>query len=312
MTPPAETLRIRDIVFPTDGSASAEYAFAQAVFYAANHGATLHVLSVAYGRENGEPVVIPAPGAASAAFLDRLREAAVASVGLDLVQAEVEARSPEDGILAYAERVEADLIVMATHGRRGFDHLLIGSVAEAVVRRSGCPVLTVRPTAKHTEVRAKRILVPVDFSDASYLALAHAVVLARLHGAGLDLVHIVEPPNPGIAGAGIGWGEDLTQRLDDARTALHDLTTEVDGGDASIAIHAFLGPPGLGVIESAEHLDADFIVMGTHGRTGVQRFFLGSVAEKVVQLAPCPVFVVKPFGKDLLPAPVEAASSTHA
>lgn len=295
-----ETLRIHTVVFPTDGSAWAEHAFAQAAFYAANHDAALHVLTVRPGRA-GQPAVT-APGLVTDAFRDQLRTAAADSIGLDLILADLEATSPEDGILDYAERVDADLVVMSTHGRTGLSRLLVGSVAEAVARRAHCPVLTVRPTAERAVVRARRILVPTDFSAMAYHALAHAVALARLHGAALDLVHIVEPhPEPGLAGAVVGWGEDRPHRVEEARMALRDLTEEVEFDGLPVALHALIGQPALGVLEAAEKLDSDLIVMGTHGRTGARRFFLGSVAEKVVQLAPCPAFVVKPFGKPLYP-----------
>lgn len=304
MQPHAETLRIRTVVFPTDGSAWAEHTFAQAAFYAANHDATLHVLRVAQGPPDQPPAT--APGLSSDAFGDRLRAVAAASVGLDLVHSGIAARSPEVGILDYAERVGADLVVMSTHGRTGLDRVLTGSTTEAVVRRARCPVLTLQTAAERTVVSVKRILVPTDFSAATYHALAHAVALARLHGAALDLVHIVEPPpEVWIGGEVIGWNENSPRRVDDARAALQDLTDEVGIHNIPLTLHVLMGPPARGILDAAERVDADLIVMGTHGRTGARRLLVGSVTEKVVQRAPCPVFVVNPSGKNLLPTTAE-------
>jgi nucleotide-binding universal stress UspA family protein len=298
MPPHDDTLRVRAVVFPTDGSVWAEQAFAQAAFYAANHGASLHVLTVTPRRSRS------APGSGgSSAVRAGLRDATVDTAGLDLVQASVEAASPDEGILAYAERVDADLIVMGTQGRRGLDHLVLGSVAEAVVRRAHCPVLTVGPTAERPEGSARRILVPTDFSDASYFALAHGLALARLHGAELALLHVVEAYAETSLGTEVyGWGDNAPRRVDEAQAALVDLVDDLGAFDVPIERYAVMGLPAPGVLGATEHLAPDLVVMGTHGRTGVRRLLMGSVAEKIVQFAPCPVFVVKPFGKSLLPA----------
>lgn len=299
MRPHDDTLRIRTIVFPTDGSAWAESAFAQAAFYAANHNARLHVLTVAPGRAAEAPVT----NAGSAAFRERLREASADAVGLDAVQVRIAAPSPEEGILDYAERVDADLVVMGTKGRDGLDHLVLGSVAEAVVRRAPCPVLTVGPAAEASPTRARRILVPTDFSAGSYVALAHALRLARLHGAEVALVHVVEAhAETGLGIEVIGWGENAPHRVDEARAALRELVDDLGAPEVPVEHYALIGLPAPGVLGAAERLGADLVVMGTHGRTGVRRFLMGSVAEKVVQFAPCPVFVVKPTGKVLLPS----------
>ena len=299
MRPHDDTLRIRTIVFPTDGSVWAESAFAQAAFYAANHDATLHMLTVAHGRQLAPPVT----NAGSAAFRTRVQEAAVDTAGFEFVQAGVTAPSPEEGILDYAERVDADLVVMGTKGRGGLDRLVMGSVAEAVVRQASCPVLTVGPTAEHAPARARRILVPTDFSDGSYVALAHALRLARLHRAEVALVHVVEAhAETGLGIEVIGWGENAPHRVDEARAALRELIDDVGVPEVPVEYYALIGLPAPGVLGTAERLGADLVVMGTHGRTGVRRLLMGSVAEKVVQFAPCPVFVVKPTGKLLLPA----------
>ncbi len=299
-----DSLRLRTLLFPTDGSAWAERVFSQAVYYAGHYGAALHVLTVLESST---------PGTAALAFArNRLLTLEAESAGVDLVQATVESASLTQGILDYAVLIDADLIVMATHGRTGLDHLLLGSVAEAVVRRAERPVLTVRPMGEHAGTRAERILVPVDFSIASRLALAHAAALARVHRAALDLVHFVEPVMLSAVTEGVvNWAYPTANQVEQARVALYDLSEEADLDGLSVRLHAGAGHAAVGLLGVATETGAGLIVMSTHGRTGVRRFFLGSVAEKVVQQASCPVFVVKPFGKSLLPVPADESAAAQ-
>ena len=295
----ADPLHLRTILFPTDGTAWAEHAFAQAVFYATRSGAALHVLTVRYGADDGPPV--RSDGDGSGDLRERLRRAAAAAVGLDAVIAEQSARSPEEGILDYARSVDADLIVMATHGRTGLDHLVMGSVTEAVVRRASCPVLTAHPLAAHTAVRAQDILVPVDFSDCAALALAHGQALARLHGATLHLAHVVRPPYAPARGDAAGAPvPDEPVRIGHARRLLDDLAQDGAALGVPVECHVTVGQPEEAIPELARALGAGLVVMGTHGRTGLRRLVLGSVAEHVVRHAPCPVFVSRTFAKALV------------
>ncbi|MEP0548904.1 MAG: universal stress protein [Rhodothermales bacterium] len=296
-------LLIKNVLFPTDRTAWSKSVFEHAVFYAGRHGARLHALTVTWD----EAAETLDPPEADDAFRTGLR-ATAAAAGVELVEAERQVFSPDAGILDYAAEIDADLIVMATHGRRGLSHAFIGSVAESVVRRAACPVLTARPSAPYHGVAAKRILVPLDFSAHARKALAHARELHRLTGAELHLLHVLQTlPAYGIVDAPPEPHPMSEAERTAAEEALREIAAEVlgatDGSAASPAFHVIggMGNPALDVLDAAARLDADLIVMATHGRTGVRRFFLGSVAEKVVQLAPCPVFTVKAFEKSLLP-----------
>ena len=292
-------LKIRNILLPSDGSAWAEHAFAQAAFFAGRHGARLHVLGVTivHGKRSGT-LVTDSP-ADPGAFRAKLHEAAAESIGVEIVQADIAASSPDDGILDYAKGHDIDLIVMATHGRKGVDHLLMGSTAEAVVRRAPCPVLTVCPTAEHSNVEFERIIVPVDFSEHAWLATAHAKELAQLFNATVHLVHAMEVlPPVGFADFPPVIPDEGMQA--DAQKALEDLYGESGGPAGRVEYHVEMGHPSIEVLSAAKKLDADLMVISTHGRTGLKRMLMGSVAEKMVQQAPCPVFVVKAFGRSLL------------
>jgi nucleotide-binding universal stress UspA family protein len=302
-------LRIQQVLLPTDRTAWSEAVFAHAARYARDHGARLHVLTVSAGRDEEEWEPVTAPPADADAFTERLHEAAADAVGFEVVHADHAAPSVSRGILDYAERIDADLIVMATHGRRGVDHALIGSIAEAVVRRSPCPVLTARPTAEHTETSPRRVLVPVDLSVHARRALAYAREIVEGTGAEVHLVHVVQPyPNYGVVDTPPAEQSLTDAERQAAENELRGLVGEVMGDDMPVRLHveSVLGNPALPVLDLAERLDIDLLVLGSHGRSGIRRFWLGSVTEKVVQLAPCPVFTVKVFGKSLLPTvPVE-------
>lgn len=148
----------------------------------------------------------------------------------------------------------------------------------------------------------RRVLVPIDFSEHSVRALAHAGALAATHDAALTLLHVIEDPTfpafYGAASAVYGPSPDLT---DEADAALQELADEVDlGAVPSVTCEVQTGRAAPGVIDWAEAHDTDVIVLSSHGLTGLKRLLMGSVAEKVVQRAPCPVFVVKAFGKWLV------------
>lgn len=164
-------------------------------------------------------------------------------------------------------------------------------------------------------MRVTHVLVPTDFSDTAAHALGYAFDEARLHGAKLTLLHVVPPGTrtdvfyvstpPGYPGAydpaasarvGAPWpahSETVVRHdvSDDVLTQLRDLIPQArrNSWGAELAV----GSPAETIVRVAQELGADLIVMGTHGRTGLQHALLGSVAEKVVRLAPCPVMTVR-------------------
>jgi nucleotide-binding universal stress UspA family protein len=283
-------LMLHRILFPTDGSACAEHALAHAVELVRLHGAELHVLHVrhpAHERGTFDDGVLAVP----------LQDLG----GVSVVPAEVRASTPTLGILDYAQNSGMDLIVMGTHGRTGFDRFLLGSVAEDVVRLADCPVLTVRADAGPlSEVRS--VLAPVDFSPSSWLAVAYARHLAALFGARLDLLHVVETlPSYGLGDVPSSFPPPSPEVTAEGREALLDLAREAGGPPVEVEAHVVAGHPTIGVLEAAGWLLPGLIVLPTHGRSGLKRLVLGSVAEQVVRRARCPVLVVRGQGRGLLP-----------
>ncbi len=294
-------LQMKRILFPTDFSECGERAFAHAALLSARYGAELHVLNVTTDDI--------APPNDPMAFLSLLPEDVVTASDrpcdpralepASVVHSRMRSSSITNGILEYAKMHDVDLIVMGTHGRRGIDHLMMGSVAEDVVRNAQCPVLTVRfDEAGPARVDVRRILVPIDFSECSPLPVA--VEIARAYGAELDMLHVIEEAVlPTIYGV-----EPLSPSaplyIERTEGALQKLLEEAGASDVLSRQHVRIGHAPRRILEFADERRVDLIVLGSHGRTGLSRLLMGSVAEKVVRLAPCPVFTVKSYGKPLL------------
>jgi nucleotide-binding universal stress UspA family protein len=150
-----------------------------------------------------------------------------------------------------------------------------------------------------------RILIGTDFSDYSKEALDYAVLLAEHFGAELYLLHVFDIPTylpGGIRVTGMEFSEWIRSLREGAQKKLEALAGEVR--QKGVVVHPILkeGIPFREIPKAVKEVSADLIVLGTHGRTGLDRFMMGSVAERVARRAPCPIFLVKPkvlAGKDL-------------
>lgn len=314
ITRPTVMLAIRRILFPTDLSEGAKGAFPHAVSLADWHDADLHILNV---REQGDPRAdAGSQFPVSLETLDMwLAESSsgdarhLSTQTLTTVQKRIDAPVPAERILAYAKDEDIDVIVMSTHGRQGVQRLLLGSVTEAVVRGAPCPVFTVRTDIEATRQQTiRRILVPVDFSAASDVALAHAKEIAQTYGAEIDLLHVVEetayPSTYGIDPTHFP-SQDVLDRAEDR---LSEMARE-DIGYEHVTISATIGYAPTIILDYAEENDVDLVVIATHGRTGLDRVIMGSVAERVIRKAPIPVFAVKPDRKSLVPSVTQKAAA---
>lgn len=303
-------LNVRSILFPTDFSWYAESAFAHAAHLAARYGAELHVFNVAlpHEPEQSDPMAyLPverwedpnqlylASGSEGGLLGWEHRE--YEGKDVRVVYRQMRSPSPSMAILDYADEHDIDLVVMGTRGRQGVDRWLGGSVAEEIVREAACPVLVARADDSQDEHQpVRRLLVPVDFSKHTQRALLHAIALASAYDAALDLLHVIEDISFPAA-----YGGPLTPPPETVETSVRDALEELDvPPDLPVDVHVRGGYPGRDIVEFAQEHDTDLIVMATHGRTGLRRFLLGSVTEKVVRTAPCPVFTVKSFGKSLV------------
>ena len=222
--------------------------------------------------------------------LGRLRDTYAPGRPLD-VDYVVRHGGPAVEILRVAEHLKADLIALGTEGLTGIPRIIMGSVAEAVLRRASRPVLVMRAgTHLPTQAgEAKRILHPTDFSEESRAALSLARELARDFGIGLVLLHVLP------AGGKVPGAVPPTMDVAATREALDLMQRLTDGADLKWPIQIALrrGETAAEILQGAKAAECDLIVMGTHGRTGLRRFLLGSVAEAVLRRASCPVISVK-------------------
>jgi len=312
-------LTIQRVLFPTDFSEGSKRAFPQAAFLADWHDAELHILNVT-GRHRHDyeetKKNFPIPLDTLTEWLRRPAKSVSGSNWTDLSdlpieQTQVESASPAERIVTYAEDQDIDLLVMGTHGRRGVDHMLFGSVTEEVVRFSPCPTFTVRTDAEVEPSKAVgRILVPIDFSEASDAALEHGKEIAQTYGAEIDLLHVVEEPfYPPAYGPDVASfpTQDVVERVE---KQLADMAREEIGYE-HVMISARTGYPSSEILDYIDENEVDLVVMATHGRTGLDRVLLGSVAERVLRQSPTPVFIVKPDRKSLVPAPKTEATAAR-
>jgi len=211
---------------------------------------------------------------------------------------------PATEIVAAARDLQADLIVLGTHGRSGVERLFLGSVAERVLRRAPCPVLTV-PAAQPDAVPGsvplfKRVVCPIDFSEPSLLALEHALSMARESDATLTILHVasfsLEPPLFEFEATGMSVAEfrrrtaaELEARLKATVPADADRYCHVDTVMAA-------GNAGKEIVRVAAESHADLIVMGVHGRGAVDLTVFGSTTHHVVRAASCPILTIRQAG----------------
>jgi len=198
-------------------------------------------------------------------------------------------------ILKWSEQLPAHLVVMGTHGRRGFERLVLGSVAEKVLRKATCPVMTVAKEPEGTAAALfKKILCPIDFSASSTRALEYALSLAKEGDAHLTLLHVVEAA---LEEAGDTAAFALSEyRHFLKRNALERLQSAVPKEAREWCEPEFIVASGRSyrhILDVAEKQDTDLIVMGVQGRNAVDLALFGSTAHHVVREAKCPVLTIR-------------------
>lgn len=298
---------IRHILCPIDFSDASAHVVDQAVALAGWYKARILAQHVY------RPLVIPIPTVPAvenggltqieqmqANTSECFHQAVAAGIDVDVA---VDIGEPAREILDRAAKLPADMIVIGTHGSGGFEHLVLGSVAEKVIRKAACPVLTVPPRARATSVLPfRRVLCAVDFSEPSIEGLAYACSLARESGATLTLLHViewpwVEPPAPPF--------EDLPHEQAAALKEFRRYLETSATGRLETIVPADLrtrcnpqpavrhGKPYVEILRAAEEIKADLIVVGIHGRNVAGMALFGSTTNQVVRRATCPVLTLK-------------------
>lgn len=305
-------MKIKKILFPTDFSRCAEQALAHAVFLAEKYSSEIHLLHVITLFED-QPSIVSDEISETEEIIRKLEAVAESQLNkvsdlhssddMKVITSIKRGISAAPPILEYVVDNDIDLIVMGTNGRRGIKHLLLGSIAEEVVRLSHCPVLTVREIEQPKSISdVNNILVPIDFSEHSKSALAYASQLADCYNAKILALHIIEETmHPAFSLTGKSSVFDLIPGIeDDCRRRAEKMIAESVSSSAKTEISVKGGRAADDIIKFAMEKSADLIVIATHGLTGLEHMLLGSVTEKVVRMAPCPVLTTKAFGKNIL------------
>ena len=288
-------MAIRNILVPTDFSPHADAALERAAKLAQRLGARVHLLHAYAVPVDMEyplpPQLIDQVRAQAREQLERSKKSvAEAGVPCDAQALPVSAVS---AILEQASALSADLIVMGTRGLSGIKHVLLGSVAERTVRLAPCPVMTIRAPAK-PQAAAPRLLVPTDLSPLSLRALRYALEFGRALGdPRLVLVHACHLP-PQVETYAVQHNPELLQTLTEQMfVQLQSKLSELRDSGVPCQYVSRIGMPEGIVSDVAAEESCDYVVMMTHGRTGLAHAALGSVAERVLLIAPCPVITMK-------------------
>jgi nucleotide-binding universal stress UspA family protein len=194
-----------------------------------------------------------------------------------------------------AGRIGADLIVLGTHGRSGFERLLLGSVTEKVVRTARCPVITVPPPSVATSTLPfKRVLCGIDFSEPSMTALRFALSLAKESNSTLTLLHVIEFPQEGqlLETLPFDMGRYRAAVQMDATRRLVELITDDVRTWCQPATKLVYGKPYEQILATASDMHTDLIVLGVHGRNALDVMVFGSTTNQVIRRSTCPVLTL--------------------
>jgi len=286
------------ILVPVDGSTLAEVAIPYALAVAERARSRVQFVFVYQDSFTLEPVEL------AWQYLLRLtakaRERLGDSVSSALLHGPVAAT-----LVKQARKIGADLVIMTTHGRGGLERAWLGSVTDQLIRRVGIPLLVLQPCEDGSapEFEPSEILVPLDGSTLAETALQPAAALARLWDAELTLVQIVYPlpivAEPAVPAAQ-GSDQELTALArESAEEYVRQAAERLRSSGVKASGLALMGTdmPAHQLRELALPGRVSLIAMATHGRGGIRRFILGSVADKLVRTAEVPVLVVPPVGR---------------
>lgn len=282
------------ILVPTDFSPPSDAALSYARLLARTFDASLHLLHV-IGTHSAPPqATADSRNRVPGALRDLRNRLTADDRSPDVAVLAVKAPDPAAQIVQTARSMDASLIVMGTHGRGGIARVLMGSVAEKVVRTAPCPVLTTNGALRAPTRGFRRILVPTDFSGPSDAALDCARRLAAGFGASMHLLHVLAEVSDSDSELFVREPPDARSlRLMDARDRLKHRITDDDRLTLHATTEVIFGSPAQIVVDYAADNHFDLIAMGTHGRTGMAHLLVGSVAERVVRTAGCPVFTTQ-------------------
>jgi len=303
----------RVILVPLDGSKFTETALPVAASLARKSGAKLHLVHVLdmlrrpeYARDI-EPHEWWGGKAMDAAneYLVKVDAEAVWKAGVESTHAVVTG-TIDAAILDEAEKKDADLIVMTTHGRPPVQRLWLGSTADRIARTSPIPVLFVHGSEEGAKVSPpafRKLLVTLDGSEVSETVLPHALEFARVNDSEIRLLYVAEPVRipatalPTGADATAPFVEALAQRDEAAAGYLDGIAQDLDYPRVTTEVVTSEGPVAEEILDVIERRGVDAVALATHGRGGIRRLVLGSVADKLLRGSNVPVLLCRPHAE---------------
>ena len=292
-------LQIKKVVAPVDFSPMASRALEHAALLARWYDAELVALHVVplLPTVFGFPSPAGYEPAVNDAVVRELARAAEAVASIREATPVVREGSPPVEILHFAAEAGAGLLVLGTHGRTGFERLMLGSVTEKVLRKAPCPVLTVPPRAGGRPERPvfQRILCGVDFSDSGGRALEYALSLAQEAGAQLTLAHVLDTAPDRHLAEFVHFDAAAYRRhvARDRRDRLEALFPDSARDWCRPETKVAWGKPYVELLRLAEEDHSDLVVLGVRGSgPRVDRMLFGSTTQHVVRQAACPVLTV--------------------
>ena len=293
-------IRITHVLCPIDFSEISRHALDHAAAIARWYEAKLTMVYVFASRPSMDLPPLMLQDADRESLLTDMRQLASSLSAVTPDVRVVEAPYVHAEILAQIEALHADLLVVGTHGRGGFERLFLGSVTEKVIRTAPCPTLVVPPRAPDVAVGSpiqfRRILCPVDFSESSLDALAYAFDIAEEADARLTLLHVIEgPPMLGTDPAfpELDYVRIRAEAESRARQRLLALVPEQVRTYCTVETTVVEGSARKEILAQAAERFSDLIVIGVHGRGAIDLAVFGSTTQHVIRGATCPVLVVR-------------------
>jgi nucleotide-binding universal stress UspA family protein len=290
----------RTILVPLDGSQFAEHALPTAIAIARRTGAALELITVDRAPVSWVVPEVPIvmdevlPVQDGQRYLEELHARMPADVPVRLTTLQGRAAP---FLVRHIGQSEPALVVMSTHGRGGFSRLWLGSVADGVARQSPAPFLMVKPPEMPVDLNAKkqfpRVLIPLDGSVAGEEILDQALVTFGVEGVQYTLMRVISP----LAVEPPPVRESTPARRSESRpeALLHAAADRMRSRGATVLERLSVSDsPTTAIADVAGEIGARVIAMTTHARRGMSRFLLGSVADKVLRTAPCPVMLYHP------------------
>ena len=291
-------MSFKKILVPLDGSELAEAALAPALAFAEALSADVVLLRVVV------PLAIKLDPDLYQSVIDRGQK--VAKTYLNSIQSrslfssvclegEIMVGKAAESIIDYAQENEIDLIVMSSHGRSGISRWVYGSVADKVLYHATCATAVIHPQVETIPFTHKRILVPLDGSPLAECALKPALKLAQAVSAELVLLRVtfmpLIPPGPVP-----GWpGTEVVMNEDEQEAKAYLQRVQDSLPDAPIQLHVHISTSSVAkaIIDMADELQVDLIVMSSHGRSGISRWVFGSETERTLRGAHCTTLVIR-------------------